>query len=261
MIINDNVQKELVEKILQACDNGDIKEVKSLFGMIDLNSTYHVLNSSPVIIYNHACLTFNLDVIEALIEIPQQHDYDNSVMHNAFESLINSNNINSHKILTYLLTEPKLKKNRIKTKGFNSVLHASLKSAAQNDDVEVFKLLLNLEHPKQNNLWFFESIRVFHYACSHNNDGNIMRYIHNEPQLDDYAEPILGFRAACYYKNLKVLQYFIFEYGIEKTEGIEVSIKEYKCEEANRMFELRDLNSQLNTNLTFNQDTSKKNKV
>lgn len=88
-----------------------------------------------------------------------------------------------------------------------------------------------------------------------------MKYICTEPQLALNVSPQLGFIIACRHKNLAVLKYFIFEYNIEKPIGFDDPNRDEYCEEATRMFELREINKQLNIDLQSNLEISKKVKV
>jgi hypothetical protein len=255
----EQTQKELVDKVLQACESKDIKKINSLIKLIDFHSFYHKSNISAQQIFAKACLRGNLDIIETLIPLTRLYkDDNNSVMNYAFERLIQSNDEKHYPIITHLMNRPKLQANRCRD--FFSAVSWGLKFAARRDNANLFKVLLNFNQTKKNNTWFFESLGIYTYACEHKNEANVIRYIFTEPLLVNYVNEQMGFLRACEYKNIKVLEFFIFEYNIEKNVVFtDPNADTYK--EAIRMFNLRDLNGDLNINLPQNKDLSKKTKV
>lgn len=253
------IETDLLGKIFQACYNGDLKTINLSIPKLDLNSDYYQENDSARRIFKHACLSGNLEIVEAFLHIPISHDKDNSTMYYAFEALLDSNNIKTHHVITYLMNEPKLHLNRLD--GFYSILDWSIKAAAQRDDLPLFKLLLNLEYPENHNTWVLKGQRLFDNACSPKNNADVIRYIYTEPLLKDIADPLMGFSAACHYQCFKALEFFIFEYKIEKTKDIEIIIQQSNSKDAYRMFESRQLNNQLKIDLQLNQELPKKVKI
>jgi hypothetical protein len=252
------IQNELLEQALQACDTNNIDKTKSLVKLIDFNSSYHKNYYSAEQIFTKACLSGSLDMVEALIDLTRHSKEDNNVLNYAFERLIKSNDEKNYHIITHLMNRPKLQANR--SRKFLSVVNWGLKFSAQNDNANLFKLLLNFNQTRKNNTWFFESLGIYNYAYENNHEGNIIKYIFTEPLLVDYVNPHTGFLRACQYEHIKALQFFIFEYKIKKNE-VFTDPNDDTYQTAIQMFELRDLNENLNNKLPQNQYMSKKTKV
>jgi hypothetical protein len=267
---NAKLQQAFIDGILEACEIGELYKVKALLNEIDFQSKYHIVNESARKIYIKACLSGHLDIVESLIHfhyLPLSSNASNSILLNAFGALIENNQQRSHHIISYIMNEPKLKDIRwppnIAYSGFFAILDCSLKNAANIDDLDLFKVLLNLENNEYHNSWICGTTRVFESACS-NNTLNVFKYLFNEPKLKHPEKDIHGFMAACYEaenNNLIPLSFLIFDYKIEKTKEIEDYINYCNISDVNHMFALRDLNHQLNDELFYNQDSIKKSKV
>jgi hypothetical protein len=62
-------------------------------------------------------------------------------------------------------------------------------------------------------------------------------------------------------KNVHVAHYFIFDLNIERTESINKILKDYPDSKLEKAFALRDLNKELNTELSINKEIPKKVKI
>jgi hypothetical protein len=57
------IETDLLGKIFQACDNGDLKTINLSTPKLDLNSAYYQENDSARRIFKHACLSGILEIV------------------------------------------------------------------------------------------------------------------------------------------------------------------------------------------------------
>jgi hypothetical protein len=253
---NDHIEKELVNKIIQACDIGDIGQVKSLMANISLNSIYHQKNQTARKIFKQACSSGYLEIVDDLLYLATGNKNRKPMLNEAFKDLIVNNNPNCYPIISFLINTPKLEGDR--NDDFYSNLEWGVEDAAKSDNLPLVKALMNLEDKTVDHNYIFsiQYMSILNNAC-HNNNIEVFKYIYDYRQSKDNLEPAYGLWKACVNKNINVLQFLIFEKNIEKNEEIEHYIELYDCPEAKIMFDARELNKELSSNTTI----TKKNKI
>lgn len=112
-----------------------------------------------------------------------------------------------------------------------------------------------------------------------NNDIDRVKFLLSSPNLKEHADihtqRDAAFRFLCISRNLTLINYFIFELNIEKTKMIAEHLESYKSsyrysesmdciqvlEQAELLFEKRDLINEINSELNVNSNTIKKSKL
>lgn len=198
-------------------------------------------------------------------------------------------------IVKYVLTSPELSKHA----NIHYENEAALTMACSHGHIEIIDYLLNsteLEDHSSHDIFKLEIITkavydgqlsVIEYFLNHpkfesqaiksfNNHTlsiaagqgrlNIIKYILNNPQLKDFSDIHVHkdcpFRSACTNEEIDVIKYFIFDLNIEKSIHINnwlSSKKDAITLEIEQMFNIRDLNQNLNNELSLNKNI--KNKV
>ncbi len=93
----------------------------------------------------------------------------------------------------------------------------------------------------------------------------VVRYLLEDKKLkgkigiQDYDDA--AFKVAADFFNINILQYFIFECGIEKTNEIEIYLKKRNKHEIENLFTLREINFNLTNNLKQEIIELKKSKI
>jgi hypothetical protein len=255
---DEEIQKDLIITLLKAIEVGDINQVREGMIHIDLNNSYHIEKQSARLIFMMACMSGNINIVDELTYLTS-YESNKPILNDAFNVLVAENNPKKHHVISYLINSPKLASKRLND--FNSFLHMSLLSAAKNDDLPLFKSLINLEAGNDNHASIFSiHFDLLDNACA-NNNIQVFKHVYDYHQSLFPNSKSYGFDDACHNKNINVLQFLIFEQRIEKDKNIESDIKLSKCEEASRMFETRELTKQLSGELPINQEIPKKVKL
>lgn len=255
---HNDLQKDLIITLLKAIEIGDLNQVREGMIHIDLNNSYHIEKQSARLIFMMACMSGNINIVDELTYLTS-YESDKSILNDAFNVLVADNNPKKHSIISYLVNSPKLASKR--NGDFNSYLHVNLLSAASNDDLPLFKSLINLEAGNDNH----KSIFSIHFdllgnACV-NNNIEVFKYVYDYYQSLFSDTDAYGFQEACENKNTNILEFLIFEKNIELSKDIRADIQLYKCEEATKIFETRELKKQLTGELPVNQEVSTKVKL
>jgi hypothetical protein len=150
---------------------------------------------------------------------------------------------------------------------------------ASNDDLDMFFILAcsnnNLEAVKylltsselSYNPSLTEDNEPLRIACN-GNFKKMVEYFLTSPELNEhsdiYQDQQQAFKDACKAESLEVLQYLIFEYKIEKTDEIKEYLKTSNTkfnETVKNMFILREVNQDLNNELSTDNQSTKKPKL
>jgi hypothetical protein len=118
-----------------------------------------------------------------------------------------------------------------------------------------FKYLLNEDVIKNGNLT--------NTACEYG-EVPILKYLHSINVLHNdniHEHSDCHFRAAYENNNFDVVKYLIFDLNLDKTDDIAAILKEKPNKEIEKMFMMRDLNSNLKSEMSINQEKNKKLKV
>jgi hypothetical protein len=257
--MNDiELQQDLIIQVLKSIEIGDLNQVRENMININLNSTYNIEKQTARIIFMMACMSGNVDIVDELTYLTS-YENDKSILNDTFNVLVAENNPKKHSVISYLVNSPKLASKR--NDDFNSFLHVNLLSAACNDDLPLFKALINLEVGNDNH----KSIFSIHFillgnACADNNI-DVFNYIYDYYLSLFNDTQSYGFDEACENKNINILEFLIFEKNIELSKDVRADIKLYNCEEASKMFETRELSKQLTGELPVNEESTKKVKL
>lgn len=259
---NNKIQKELVQSIISACENNSLDKVKELLPQISFNNEYHIEYESAKKIFQNTCLFGHLNIIEFLIETPYFLEKINTenIVNQTFDVLLEdilvNNELKLYPIISYILNESRL----VHSKNFYTSLGWYLQNSARNDNLVLFKILLNADNYPEQAKVMLNNTKLFEEGCR-NEDPQVLKYLYSTPQLFPLFDPEIGFKDACFYGNDELLKFIIFEYNIEKTQEIKRFIAQDNYENAEKMFQARELNKELNNELGSNQISSKKVKV
>jgi ankyrin repeat protein len=210
----------------------------------------------------NACVDGDLDKVKFLLTSPElKHNADinyndNAALHQACEH-------NQLHIMQYLLTSPELKKHA----DIHSKDDWTLTIACNEGHFDIVKYLLTSSDLKEHSHFNVDQLR---YAL-HIGEFDIVDYLLNSPDLKENASIHMGkdniFREASEFGNKETLHYLIHELNIDRNDAINSYLEEpggrtsnLKAE-AKNMFQLRELNKELNDNLHENNESKKKPKI
>lgn len=255
MFHEDQVQQELINKVLQACHNVDLPQLKKLLATINLYSDYHQQFQTSKLFFQTACLSNNLDILSELSHLPMIFKEKSPIFNDVFKTLISLNNPENYHVISYLLNSPNLEP--LRDDSFKFMLYKTLIDVAQVDNIALFKILLNLDEDKEEHKGIFS----IHYglldsACFGDNiDVFKYLYAYRQSKYDDNKD--YGFEEACDNRNINILKFLIFEKQITRTKQVNEEITRHNSYEAIKLFEARDLYGELK----HNQEKVKKIKV
>lgn len=261
MINEVQIQQELVDNILKACDSGDLSTIKTLICNINLQSLYHKQNQTSRLIFKRACLSGHIDIVDELTYLSTSEKSSKPIFEEALKELIDNYQPKDYPVISYLINSPKLESNRNQS-NFDLIFDWGLRKAAKDDNLIFFNNLINLNDDKKDHSYIFNIHYIFllTHSCADNN-VEIFKKIYEYRQAVDPIDVDYGFGEACFQNNTNILKYLIFEKHIERTERIEEFIRIYNCTEAEKMFETRELTQQLTHELNYNKEPSKQNKI
>jgi len=166
-------------------------------------------------------------------------------------------------IVKFLLTTEDLKH---KVDIHSNEEHALIRAAKYNH-LEIVKFLLTSPELSEHCDIHKNNDLALRYACR-KGYIDIVKYLIADPQLKDHADIHAKnddpFISACGRERLDIIKYFIFELNIPKTKYIKEYLKDGFSDfstQINKLFEQRELISELNTELPPNNLTNKKNKI
>lgn len=248
-------QNELFEKILTACEAGDLGITKKLIKDIQFQSVLDKTDDVAYEIFIRACMHGHLDLVQEFINDPytSKHMNCNYVIN---EALLESSYTNSLDIISYLINEPKI----VRSDKFYSKCYLAALHAAQEGHVDTLKSLLNLKHLDKSNRSILENGRILEYACN-KKQYNVIKYIYTEPELQGFFNKDNCFKYVCIKKDFDVLRFFVCDLNIEKTQIISDFLSKNEYRDIENLFELRKLNQHLNVELDSNKNTIKKLKL
>jgi hypothetical protein len=251
-------KKDLVRKIIQVCEDGDLDKFKELIPDVSLDNEYHIETETAKKFFQSACFSGNLELVKLFIDTPHLCEQINSanIICQTFDLLMENHEPKIYPILSYLISESKLER----ASAFESSLIWHLRDAARFDNLPLFKVLLNEDTIEKNNKSFLLDTRMIENASQHK-EFKILKYIYNKHEFKGQFQPENGFKDACYFGNINLLSFLIFDYKIEKSDEIKRFLAQDNYEDAERMFELRHVNEQLNSELGSNQNNNKKIKI
>jgi ankyrin repeat protein len=219
-------KEKLNESLLDACQDGDLDKVKFLLTSPELKIHAHI------------------------------HYEKNSALHNA------SRNGHLH-IVKYLLTSTELQKHA----NIYSKDSWALTVACNAGHLEVVKYLLTSPDLQAHSHFHVDQLLFAIYA----KHFDIVDYLLNSPDLKEkfniHMDNDIIFKQTCEYGGMKTLQFLIHELNIDRTEAINSYLDKptttngnLKTESKN-MFQLRELNKDLNNDLSENNEPKKKPKL
>jgi hypothetical protein len=252
------IQKELVREVIRVCENGDLDKFKELIPQIFLDNEYHIETETAKKFFQTACLSGNLELVKFFVETPYLCSLINSIniICQTFDVLMENHEPKIYPIISYLINETTLHR----ASAFESSIIWHLRDAARFDNLPLFKVLLSEKFTKENNEKFLSNPKIIENASQHK-EFKIIKYIYTSPHFKGAFQPEVGFKDACYFGNTNLLSFLIFDYKIEKSDEIKRFLAQDNYEDAERMFELRKVNEQLNNELDSNQIQTKKPKL
>lgn len=225
----------LNESILAAVEKSDVALLKELLEKDDVKKSFyfaHILNNCVSKAAIHNCI----DVIKLICENPklEKHiTYPTTYDH----ALIRALQYTNIEIIKYLSASPTLPR------------HANIhqeKLLSYTGDLEVIKYLLTDKNLKSNLAVETQNHMLIRNACLHGNI-EVVQYLLTSPELikkaDIYCDDYSCFDNLCMYngksdevnKNMKVLEWLLFEYKIELNPTIIAILKDHA--EANKILD------------------------
>jgi hypothetical protein len=246
MIYDNDDQEAIVEATIKACKVGDLNTVENLINKISFEPPYNKKNKTAEDIFINACTSGQLEIVQFLERSKYSHAYINinSIFNAALGESISAK---QYEIISYLLNDSTL---TIPEQSYYQT-RSRLFSSASEDDVELFKALLNLKNTENNNSYILKSENILKEACS-KQSYKIIQYVCNIPELKEYMNLHDWFEIAAIYSNQSLLNFFISELNIPKDEKIIQFLEEYDVPEVGKMFNARDLHEELKTYLNSN---------
>lgn len=251
-------QKEIVNEVVEACENSNLDKVKELIPKVSFQPPYNEKNADAKEIFIKACLSGNLDIVKFLIDNPHSStnmNYGLIIDDALFEIANTADNKNFH-IIPYLLKEPKL--NRTYT--FKSNLGLLIGNVLLQDHIGLLNAFLNIDDPINYNIADWPIQQIVKLGCA-NDKSEIIKHFFTTPHLKNKLCPVFTFKEACLKKNYELQRFFIFDLNIEKTEDITKYLKNGKYPETENLFSLRDLNASLSKELDGTQQASSTKKL
>lgn len=256
MNYRDNPQQKLIiNEVLDACEKGDLELVEKLIEKIDFNLDCNIENKISLKLLSTSCKYGNLEIAKYLINSPHSSEYIN-IGDNISNALSHSIANNQLPIISYLMNEPSLNRSKL----FYDSFSWQLSKATSADSLELFKTLLNLEHPKNSIAYLLAQEDKLSFAC-HDQHHKIIEYVIKTPALKEYVDLDNWFEIVSTYNNKNLLNFFIFDLKIQPTDRIKEFIKEHDLTYVQCLFDNRKLQEQLHFELIPNQNTTIKLKV
>jgi len=243
----------IIDNILKCCENGDLNTIEQLINQINFDSPYNFKNRFAKKLFHTACGNEQIDIAKFLISSPYSDTHINQefIITEALEESIHNRKLKS---IDYLINDSTLNLQH------NFYFSDYLFKASNNDDLDLFKALLNIDNQNYNNISLLDKQSILNEACS-KQSHKIIEYVCNTPELTKYVDHDEWFELAAIYSNEKLLSFFIFDLNIQKSEKILNFFEEYDVEEAKEMFTTRDAYNELNNELENKETNSKKLKV
>jgi ankyrin repeat protein len=240
---------------LDACEKGDLDQLKYILTSPELEKHAN-LNEYYCFVLNFACDDGKLEFANYLL------NFDN------YQTIIADRNVglilasgNGHlDIVRYMLTTPIIKD----TYNNQDDLDLSLQSACGEGHLEVVRYLLT--SPELEN----HADIHFRYDNPLNNaifqeKIEIVKYLLTSPELEDKADIHANndhmFITAAYYHRIEILRYLIFDLNLERTKYINNSLEKEPRKEIEDMFNLRELNKSLSSELDTKNKNNKRSKI
>jgi ankyrin repeat protein len=144
------------------------------------------------------------------------------------------------------------------------VLNDIFLGACYQGNLELAKFVLTYPSLKNHaNIHANDDLSLNH-ACS---EGHleIVKYLLSSSDLkehiDIHSDNDIAFRVACSCEQLEVIKYFIFDYNINETKHIKNYLKRKPNEKVENMFKIREVNKNLEKDLSTNQKNENKIKL
>ncbi len=264
----DGFEKQLVQFAL----DGDIKNLdliiknheKSKYRLFKeigsfispIFSRYLSLTYHPCFIA--ACSKGNLEVIEYTINT--KHIPFNLFRHlNLNTAFFIASENNQIKVIDYLSNHQQLKDNETKKYSPNLYLH----TAVMQGHKEMVEYLLLSKNPIISCDIHSEDDRALIYSFTYNH-LDIAKFLLYSDKIEEHAnihtQKDSIFKFLCELNDPQPLEFLIFEMNIDKTDEIKKLLQEPKYQFIEKMFEIRDLNINLNINLSGKKSVNSKQK-
>ncbi len=249
----DYADQSVINQIVDCCKNGDVTTLENVITKIDFDSVYNYKNKFAKKIFLIACEHEQIDIAEFLIESEHSgiHINHESIITEALKDSIHNRKLKS---IDFLINDSRLNLQH------NFYFDSHLFQAATNDDLDLFKALLNIDNKNYNHISVLDNQSILNEACS-KESHKIIEYVCKNPDLENYVDQDEWFELAAIYSNEKLLKFFIFELNIQESEKILNFFDEYEVPEAREIFEKRNSYYELNNELGKKADNTKKIKV
>jgi ankyrin repeat protein len=159
-------------------------------------------------------------------------------------------------LVKYVLTSDEIEKHAIITSEGNKALI----NACSQGHLEIVKYLLTSNDLKKHANINAQDGKVLDYACFKGH-LEVVRFLTTSEDLkkkiDINKNIVRNFGYTLEGGNSEVITYFIVDLNIEKTQGVERALKSYPNKQAEKLFELRKVNKELQSELNIATDNKK----
>jgi hypothetical protein len=235
---------EFANSLLAACANGRLNIVEYLCLSEDLKDKTRPSNEIEAALSVAAAYGY-LDIVKFFLTNKNVEYIDIYKNSNAFVSACGSGQLD---IVKYLISSPEIKKHIDPNKYVSG-----FKKACTNNYVNIAQFFLEDTDLLQE-LTPADYKDIFANVCYYN-AVNALNYLLENTYIDEHADTTKHFIRAIDNKNIEMIQYFIFDYTIEKNSKIEEYIKDNT--EIQNWFKSRDLKKDLDNELICKADNKK----
>jgi len=246
--LSELLNKELEKKSYEAAANGDIdffEEALKIEYFKNFNDEI-LSNYRIVSIFEIACFQEQIELLDYFFSSKQWYPIFNktSILLSAVNKSCEDNCLDTIK---YLTNSPKIKVSvDLPVSFFNT--------ASQNGNLEIIEYILNNFERKPGIQLALINGSFLHTACS-NNRLDVIKFFFNRPKTlpngfkNIHKEDL--FKIAHKYEHHEILEYLIFELDIKMNKIVKQCLKDEPNESVNKMFQQRELNKSLQSELAI----------
>jgi hypothetical protein len=249
--------EKLNQKLVLACQNDDLATVKHFLTSPNLKDKIYInhLDGAPLAA---AVSGGHLEIVKYLLTSPELTKHANLSIKDEYIIDMVFKQEHLH-ILDFILNTPGLNLQ------YEHYCIQGVYKACDIDSVNLLDYLLNL--PNSEPAYRTVNDGSVLHLVSMKGSLKVLNYLFTAPHLQEYVEKHAdiehGFNQAAFHKQIRVLEYFITDLNISKTQFIDMQIKqlpEKNRDYINKLFEIRELNNSLHSELNEKFEVNGKSK-
>jgi hypothetical protein len=247
-------QRELFKKAKESCKIGDLQTLQKLTDKL----MFEEYNNYGYDLLYEAGKNGHLNIVKYLFEDNYVSQYVN-LPDNVNGILLECCDEYEFEIISYIITNSSIIKDNI----FSKFCMDQALIASRNGHLHLLQALLT---PQKDNSRIGKMLLNggILSAASQHGHIDIVKYLLESPDLTNYRFPInynLAFKSACSFDEMEVIKYFIFNKNINLDNDLKSYFSKNPNESVIKLFELREINQQLTSELEDNQTTNKRIKI